>query len=168
MILEPARSEVCAKPATCSGGDTCSPKEGHGDPAVGVAARSNASGGRSGLVKWLRVEFACKSKEPLRISLVDGFELSRIEFNAVEGFGDYVVDEQALHDLDDFLDVGRKSAPWIERGKAARFGVEGQRFIVHVQSLSQGRVIVVGCRPPRPVRPGRWGSSTASNWSRCP
>jgi len=55
---------------------------------------------------------------------VDGVRLPRAEFDAVEPLGHRVVNEEALDDADDLLDVARRKRRSVEGGEAARSRVE--------------------------------------------
>src|SRR5581483_2532508 len=136
VVLVPAGPEVRPEPAPSAGGDASRPQERHRQPAEGMAAGADAITRWARLVDRPSVDRLRPREESGGVALVDGVRLLRGEFDAVEGLGHDVVDEQSLDSAHDLGDVARGELVAVEPGETARRGVEVESRSVQGLSLS--------------------------------
>jgi len=89
-----------------------------------VTASTDPPTRRTRFAERARVQRPGQREKPGGVALVDGVRLPRAEFDAVERLGHRVVNEEALDDADDLLDVARRKRRSVEGGEAARSRVE--------------------------------------------
>ena len=96
-----------------------------------MALRTDSIGSGPILVERTGVDGSHDVEEAGPVTFVDRVSLDGCQLDAVERLGNDVLHQQSLHDLHDLTDSAGREVTVPKRRKAARWGVEVERPLIH-------------------------------------